>query len=156
MKSLGEKDVSGKEQDKGTYILLTKLAKTQKIKPGKLPETDYKKGTYLYVGRARTGLRARINRHISRQKKLFWHIDYLLQKAKIVEIWIRQDYCAECNTADKIRDFKPNAAKAIQGFGSSDCRCLSHLFYLPPGTKGLESLRNEIGFEKVKIDGNNL
>jgi len=156
MKSLGEKDVSGKEQDKGTYILLTKLAKTQKIKPGKLPETDYKKGTYLYVGRARTGLRARINRHISRQKKLFWHIDYLLQKAKIVEIWIRQDYCAECNTADKIRDFKPTAAKAIQGFGSSDCRCLSHLFYLLPGTKGLESLRNEIGFEKVKIDGNNL
>lgn len=41
MKSLGEKDVSGK-------------------KPGKLPEADYKKGTYLYVGRARTGLRAKI------------------------------------------------------------------------------------------------
>jgi Uri superfamily endonuclease len=155
MKSLGEKDVSLKEQDKGTYILLTKLAKPQKIKPGKLPEAYYKKGFYLYVGRARTGLRARIKRHIRRQKKLFWHIDYLLQKAKIVEIWIRQDYFAECHTADKIRDFKPTAAKAIQGFGSSDCRCLSHLFYFPPGTKSLKSLRNEIRFEKVKIYGNN-
>jgi hypothetical protein len=64
VKSLLEKDMSEKEQDKGTYILLTKLAKTQKIKPGKLPEADYKKGTYLYVGRAQTGLRARIKRHI--------------------------------------------------------------------------------------------
>lgn len=148
--------MSGKEQNKGTYILLAKLAEPQKIKPGKLPETEYKKGTYLYVGRAQTGLRARIKRHIRSQKKLFWHIDYLLQKAKIVDIWIRQNYFGECNTADKIRNFKPTGAKAIQGFGSSDCRCLSHLFYFPPGTKGLKSLRNEIGFEKVKIDGNNL
>ncbi len=156
MKSLGEKDMSGKEQDKGTYILLTKLAKTQKIKPGKLPEADYKKGTYLYVGRARTGLRARIKRHIRSQKKLFWHIDYLLKKAKIVDIWICQDYFGECHTADEIRNFRPTESKAIQGFGSSDCRCLSHLFYFPPGTKGLKSLRNEIRFEKVKINGNNL
>ena len=140
--------------EKGTYILLTKLAKNQKIKPGKLPEAYYKNGTYLYVGRARTGLRARIKRHIRRQKKLFWHIDYLLQKAKIVEIWIRQDYFAECNTADEIRNFRPAASKAIQGFGSSDCRCQSHLFYFPPNTKGLISLRKKLGFERVKIDGN--
>jgi Uri superfamily endonuclease len=53
-------DVSEKEQDKGTYILLAELARTQKIKPGKLPEIDFKKETYLYVGRARTGPRAKI------------------------------------------------------------------------------------------------
>jgi sugar fermentation stimulation protein A len=148
------REIGGKEHDKGTYILLAHLDKTQKIKPGKLPEADYKMGIYLYVGRARTGLKARINRHIRRQKKLFWHIDYLLQRAKIVEIWIRKDYFGECNTADEIGNFKPNRATAIQEFGSSDCRCRSHLFYFPPDTKGLRSLRNKIGFKRVKIDGN--
>ena len=138
----------GKEQDKGTYILLIRLTKAQKIKPGKLPEADYKKGTYLYVGRARTGLSARLNRHIRSQKKLFWHIDYLLQKSEIAAIWIRQDYFAECHTADEIRNFLPAAAKAIHGFGSSDCRCRSHLFYFSSGTGRLRSLQSKIGFYK--------
>ena len=131
------------------------MTKDQKINPGKLPEADYKKGTYLYVGRARIGLVARLNRHIRSQKKLFWHIDYLLQKSEIAAIWIRQDYFAECHTADTLRNCLPEAAKVIQGFGSSDCRCQGHLFYFPPGTRGVRSLRNKIGFVKVKIDGNN-
>lgn len=148
--------MSGKGQDKGTYILLAHLARTQKIKPGKLPEADYKKGTYLYVGRARTGLKARIERHNRNQKKLHWHIDYLLQKAKIEAVWIRKNYFGECDTADEIRNIKPVEAKAIQGFGSSDCKCRSHLFHFPPGTRMLKSLKKRIGFEKVKIDENNL
>lgn len=145
--------MTGKEQDKGTYILLVNLDKTQRIKPGKLPEADYEKGTYLYVGRAHTGLQARIKRHIRSQKKLFWHVDYLLQKAKIVDIWTRQNFFAECSTADEIRHFRTPAPKAIQGFGSSDCRCRSHLFYFPPGSRGFETLKKKIGFEKAKIDG---
>lgn len=144
-----------KEQDKGTYVLLIKLAKTQKIKPGKLPETAYKKGMYLYVGRARKGLRARIRRHLKCQKKIFWHVDYLLQKAKIESIWIRENYFDECITATEIQDFRPAAVVPFKGFGSSDCSCASHLFYFSPGAKGLKSLRKKIGFEKVNIDGNN-
>lgn len=150
------REVNGKEQDNGTYILLVNLDKTQKIKPGKLPEEEYKKGIYLYVGRARTGLKARVNRHIRSQKKLYWHIDYLLQKAKIMDIWIRQDYFDECKTADEVQNFKPPAVKAVQGFGSSDCQCRSHLFYFPPSTRKLKSLKNKIRFKRVKIDGNNL
>jgi sugar fermentation stimulation protein A len=142
--------------DSGTYILLVYLNKTQKIKPGKLPEAQYKKGIYLYVGRALTGLQARINRHTRRHKKIFWHIDYLLQKAKIMDIWIRRDYFGECATALEIQNAKSAVAKAVQGFGSSDCRCLTHLFYLPEKTKALDVLRKKLGFQKVKIDGNNL
>ncbi|UCE42531.1 MAG: GIY-YIG nuclease family protein [Candidatus Aminicenantes bacterium] len=148
--------MSGKEQDNGMYVLFISLAETQKIKPGKLPAVDYKNGTYLYIGRARTGLQARIKRHLRNQKKLFWHIDYLLQKAKIVDIWIRQDYFAECKIAREIENFRPAAPKTIQGFGSSDCGCRGHLFYFPQNTKGLRALKKKIGFEKVKINGNNL
>lgn len=155
-KSQGKRYVLGKEQDKGTYILLISLKKNQKIKPGKLPEVDYKRGTYLYVGRARNGLRARLNRHMRSQKKLFWHIDYLLQKSEISAIWIRQNYFAECHTADMIRNFLPVTAQVIHGFGSSDCRCGGHLFYFPHGAGRLRSLQNKIGFAKVEINGNNL
>ena len=141
-----------KEQDRGTYILLIKLAKTQKIQPGKLPEAKYKKGIYLYVGRARKGLRARIRRHVRSQKKIFWHVDYLLQKAMIEAIWIRENFFNECLTASKIQDFRPAAATPLEGFGSSDCCCPSHLFYSSLSTKELISLQNELGFKKVKID----
>jgi len=140
-----------KEQDKGTYILLIKLAKIQKIKPGKLPDNDYKKGMYLYVGRARKGLRARLRRHLRCQKKRFWHIDYLLQNAKIEGIWIRENYFGECFTASRIQDFRPAATIPQKGFGSSDCHCPSHLFYSPSSGKELISLRNKLGFEKVEI-----
>ncbi len=136
------------------YILLARLGKTQKIKPGRLPEADYKEGIYLYVGRARTGLLARIRRHIRRQKKLFWHIDYLLQKAKIEAIWIRKHYFDECNIADMIGDFHTTKGIPVKGFGSSDCRCPGHLFYFPPGSTDFRFLKNKLEFEKARFDGN--
>jgi sugar fermentation stimulation protein A len=142
--------------DSGTYILLVHLDKTQKIKPGKLPESQFMRGTYLYVGRASTRLQSRITRHKGCQKKIFWHIDYLLQKAKISDIWVRYDYLDECSTSHAIQNSKPAVAKAIQGFGSSDCRCPSHLFYFPTETKDLSFLRKKLRFQKVEIDGYNL
>ena len=148
--------VMGKGQNKGTYILLIELENTQKIKPGKLPETDYKKGTYMYVGRARKGLRARINRHLRRKKKIFWHIDVLLQKAKIKGVWIRENFFDECTVASEILNYRASGATTLEGVGSSDCRCPSHLIYFPANTKGIRALGNHLGFERVKIDGNML
>ena len=141
-----------KNRNKGTYILVIHLAKNQKIKPGKLPESLYRKGTYLYVGRARAGLQARIERHLRRQKKRHWHIDYLLQKGKIQDIWIRTYFFDECSSASRIKSFFP-ASTSPKGFGSSDCRCPSHLFYLPSDKEGLDSLRKKIGFVKVPAYG---
>jgi Uri superfamily endonuclease len=148
--------VNGEYQDKGTYILVITLAETQKIKPGKLPEAIYRKGTYLYVGRAKKGLKARIKRHLRNSKNLHWHVDYLLLKAEIADIWIRPNFFGECSTASAIQRFLPSPAASPRGFGSSDCRCPGHLFYFPPGTKGLKSLRKKTGFVKAGSDGNNL
>lgn len=140
-----------KEQDRGTYILLIRLAKTRRIKPGKLPETDYQKGTYLYVGRARKGLRARIGRHLRSQKKIFWHIDYLLRKAKVEGIWVRLDFFDECLTASRIKELLTDKAISIKGFGSFDCSCPGHLFYSSSSAQELTALRKKLGFEKVGI-----
>ncbi len=142
-----------KDQDRGTYVLIIKLAKAQTIKPGKLPEARYEKGIYLYIGRARIGLRARIDRHLRSRKKIFWHIDYLLEKGKIEEVWVRQQYLGECLTAARAKTHLSSPVAAVKGFGSSDCRCSGHLVYFSDNTGGLSALQAQLGFKRMEWDG---
>jgi len=115
--------------DKGTYILTIKLDGNADITVGKLGRFTFPSGYYLYFGRAMNGLNARISRHLRKDKKLHWHIDYLLQKANIVDICCfeseKQLECRLCLEAMRL----PGANIPIMGFGSSDCRCKSHLLY---------------------------
>lgn len=143
-----------KKLNRGIYLLLLKLKEDQRIKPGKLPETDFNAGIYLYVGRARQGLRGRIKRHLRNEKKLFWHIDYLLQKAEIKEIWIKHDFYDECRTVHEIKKILKYSLFPVKNFGSSDCRCRSHLFYLNEDKTDFVSLRNKLSFEKAGINEN--
>jgi len=71
-------------------------------------------------------------------------------------VWIRKNFFDECTIASKIVNFRPSGATTLEGFGSSDCRCPSHLIYFPSNTKAIRSLGNQLGFEKVKIDENKL
>lgn len=121
---------------------------------GKLPETNFKRGIYLYVGRAKNGLQGRIKRHLRKEKKTFWHIDYLLQKAEVQEVWIKRDFFDECRTALEIKKILKDSSFPFKKFGASDCRCESHLFYLAERKANLEYLRKKISFEKVGIHGN--
>jgi Uri superfamily endonuclease len=82
---------------------------------------------YLYVGSAQNGLEKRLERHFKREKRRFWHIDYLLENpaSKIVTAFIKEAPKAEeCIIAEAIG----KRGKAITGFGCSDCHCSSHLF----------------------------
>ena len=111
---------------KGTYLLLIDLAEEKNIKIGKLGNILFKKGVYLYIGSALSGLDHRIHRHLQKSKKMHWHIDYLLQYAKIKNVYYRENSSRiECTIAQ-------NLAKnlvMIPNFGCSDCGCQSHLFY---------------------------
>jgi sugar fermentation stimulation protein A len=76
------------------------------------------------------GLMKRINRHRKKQKKLFWHIDYLLNSkyAKIFHVIpIKTDEMLECALNKKVSELP--GAELVKGFGCSDCKCESHLFY---------------------------
>jgi len=77
---------------KGSYILLIKLLKDSEIKVGSLGTISFKKGFYVYVGSAMGGLEQRINRHLRKNKKTFWHIDYLLNNrgAKIIKVFYKE------------------------------------------------------------------
>ncbi len=110
----------------GSYVLLIKLKYDTKINIGKLGKFDFKKGHYIYVGSALNGLGSRIQRHLRKEKKLHWHIDYFLTKADAIEIFYKEGKDKEeCKIAGF---FEENFLK-IPGFGCSDCLCKSHLFY---------------------------
>ena len=126
---------------KGTYALVLHLKGREEITVGKLGTFAFPAGYYLYVGSALGpgGLEARLARHCRRDKKLHWHVDYLLERAHLVEVWstVSTDRL-ECFWAqalvlyDKYRAARqlPGSEIPVPGFGSSDCRCPSHLIYL--------------------------
>jgi len=141
-----------KIKDAGLYVLVLRMEKGKKIKAGKLPETYFHPGCYLYVGRAKRGLKKRIIRHLKKDKKLFWHIDYFLLQAKIDEVWIKTESFAECRTVVQIKKVLGNSVFPQKNFGASDCRCPSHLLFLTE-VDDLRKLREKLGFERAEIHG---
>lgn len=94
---------------------------------GALGTVLFKKGFYVYIGSAQNGIEQRVQRHMKKQKRLRWHIDYLLgnDAAKIVNVFYKEaGRIEECNLAKEIG----KNAEPVPGFGCSDCRCTSHLF----------------------------
>lgn len=111
---------------KGIYVLIIYLGKNADIVVGKLGTLHFPQGLYAYIGSAQVALEKRVERHRRREKRLFWHIDYLLQnpQAEIVKVFYKTGRKSEeCNVAQIIS----TEGEGIPGFGSSDCRCKSHL-----------------------------
>ena len=111
---------------KGSYVLLIKLPKEQIITIGNRQATHFPGGYYAYVGSAMGGFKSRLNRHLKQNKRPRWHIDYLRQRASINGIILCETKSrVECSIAQALsRQFD-----SIPGFGSSDCKCHSHLFF---------------------------
>jgi Uri superfamily endonuclease len=72
---------------KGIYQLLIHLPENVSIAIGKKERWEFPKGYYIYTGSARNGLEKRVERHLRKDKKHFWHIDYLLDFATIKEVF---------------------------------------------------------------------
>jgi len=88
-----------------------------------------RKGLYVYTGSGGKNVLSRISRHLRKNKKMHWHIDYLLPFGKVVLIKIirnlpeRNECLINLETLKKFNGHFPTF-----GFGSSDCRtCPSHL-----------------------------
>ena len=111
------------------YCIYLQLTEDQTVQVGKLGDYLFRKGTYIYVGSAKKNIVNRIHRHIQIDKKLHWHFDYLRPSGMITKIITYDERLGECALAEKIRK-KENGVFPIKGFGSSDCRCQSHLIYI--------------------------
>jgi len=70
----------------GIYVLIIRFKRKIKICVGKLGPVLFTEGLYFYVGKALGSLESRIERHLQRNKKNFWHIDYLLEYSEILGI----------------------------------------------------------------------
>ena len=117
--------------EKGTYALLLALEKEVSIAVGRLGTFTFPRGYYIYVGSAQGGLYTRVKRHLKGIKRLRWHIDYLLESAPVVEVWYALgDESQECLWSQFMRGM-PQGKIIAPGFGSSDCRCPTHLVYFP-------------------------
>lgn len=115
---------------KGTYCLIIHLKSRQNIKIGCLGEINFEDGYYVYVGSALNSLKSRLERHLKDDKKLFWHVDYLLNNpnTKVVDVVFAVSGDKwECPLASNISKL----GHEIKNFGCSDCKCPSHLFYFP-------------------------
>lgn len=130
------------------------MKKSEKLKIGHLYEDyKFKKGYYIYIGSAMNSLTARINRHLSDDKKMHWHIDYLLKSpnSQIRDVLFNiSDKKIECNLASKIAE----DGESIPKFGCSDCNCNSHLIYFKRKKDALESIKK--AYDDLNIEYYNL
>ena len=112
----------------GTYALLLTLQEPTELQVGRLDRIHFKSPFYLYFGSAfgPGGLEARIKHHLQPACRAHWHIDYLRQAAEVLGAWYTNDMarleCTWANAASALRGVSP-----VPRFGSSDCRCYSHL-----------------------------
>lgn len=95
---------------------------------GKLGEFSFPTGYYVYVGSAKRNIKSRINRHIDIDKKKHWHMDYLRPYLKIESVRTFSGAEEECALFNRLKEAYSGSLPA-RGFGSSDCKCESHLFY---------------------------
>ncbi len=123
----------------GIYTLLLFLSKQVTLTIGKLGKQRFPMGYYTYTGSAlgkgASSLKHRIARHLRKDKRKFWHIDYLLADENVsVEAVIvaETNENMECKTNQHIKTIM-GAKVPVKGFGASDCRknCESHLLFYP-------------------------
>jgi Uri superfamily endonuclease len=111
---------------KGIYVLIIQISRDIAVQVGALGKLTFAKGLYAYVGSAQNNLEQRVRRHLRKEKRKFWHVDYLLDDdaAKVIAVFYKQAAKAEeCAVAKAIGE----RGEAVAGFGASDCHCESHL-----------------------------
>ena len=115
----------------GTYALIFSAYRKNQLKIGKLGTLQLKPGFYIYIGSAfgPGGLKARIAHHRKRANRPHWHIDYLSSFLELIEIWHTYDPIHREHQWAKTIASTRGASVPLSGFGASDCRCNSHLFY---------------------------
>ncbi len=119
-------------EDKGAYLLLIELAAPLSLELAGRPAAVLSPGRYTYAGSAYGpgGLRARIARHLRKDKAQRWHIDRLTAAGEVVAVRAVPGG-TECFLLEDMRAL-PGSSVPVVGFGSSDCRrCPAHLLRMP-------------------------
>ncbi len=100
---------------------------------GKLGRARLRKGHYLYtgsaLGRGAVSLEGRLERHMRRQKRLRWHVDYLTSCPDCDvtgAVYVISDDHLECKVNSSISK-ELDVSPVMLKIGASDCKCNGHL-----------------------------
>ena len=103
-----------------------------------------KRGIYIYVGSAKRGMQARLARHVRKEKKLFWHIDFVTSRPDVTVKAIFLSSGKECATLTEISNLGVLFGRRL---GASDCTCPSHFVHIPgKRLKQVMTLLSQRGF----------
>lgn len=127
--------------------MLISVKKNINIKIGSLGYITFKKGLYAYVGSAQNSIESRVKRHLSKNKKKYWHIDYLLlnRNVNIVDIFYKKN--SNKSYEDRFANKLMKTGKPIINFGSSDSKCKSHLFKI----KNRDIINRLVGLNVLRL-----
>ncbi len=109
---------------KGSYFLVIRLAGDRSVRT-KAREFPLKAGYYVYVGSAMNSLEKRVTRHFSKEKKLHWHIDYLLKEAELLRAYLIP---SEERLEERLSLEVSRFGKPVKGFGAGDVRVSTNLY----------------------------
>ncbi len=121
----------------GTYALVYFCSAPFQAVAGKLGPVFLSSGYWIYVGSAfgPGGLRSRLSHHLKPSRRPHWHLDYVKSTLRPVEIWTTTDPVKREHDWATLFSALKGASRPIAGFGSTDCKCRSHLIHMtrPPG-----------------------
>ena len=143
-------DRSALTAEPGAYTLFIDLKRPLSLDATALGPQALAPGRYAYCGSAYGpgGLRARLGRHLRRDKALRWHVDHLTAAGRVFAVGLAPGG-RECALVAALGR-QAGVDVPLLGFGSSDCRrCPAHLLRLGP-TADLDRLTR--GLELVWID----
>ena len=100
-----------------SYQFFITLSQDTKIHTGRLGLFLFPRGLYIYSGSAKRNIDKRIERHLSKIKKLHWHIDYFLMEKETAVIKVLKSELEECELNRSV-----DGKIIVKGFGSTDCK----------------------------------
>ncbi len=123
---------------RGSYILVISVGRNVWFKPGSLPRVRLPPGCYVYVGSAMGpgGFEKRVLRHLKRDKRARWHIDYLtrLRSVKVAGVIYASLPHGESRLTRILSSL--GFVKVVKGFGATDSPGdFSHLLFSKEGSR---------------------
>ncbi len=125
----------------GTYALFIHVEEEVRTRVGALGPCSFPTGVHVYAGSAMRGLRARLARHVRREKRVHWHVDRLTTAGGcrvLGAVVFTSPVLRECDIIGSLESIESiEAVDGIDGaevrpprFGASDHGCRGHLVWM--------------------------
>jgi Uri superfamily endonuclease len=118
------------KSEQGTYAVIFQCRRRVEQRVGRWGTISLREGYYVYVGSAfgPGGVSARVLHHYRKTARPHWHIDYLSEFMSPIIVWYTHHHGRLEHQWAKALS-RLNGLCPIKGFGCSDCKCYSHLFF---------------------------